>query len=272
MRKPLLQTSAIAILMAVLVLLGCQNRPAVPTVPPEPTDSVIVVVVTATSQPTLATTDTPPAQPSITPIPTLTPIGTAATVTTTIPTATRLAQASATRPPATVAGAPTQSAGATTVPTAAQATVAPTTAGAANFPAPVVFLPENGKAFRDGDTITFALASIGKLAADECYRFSITLAHPAGAPAVSDSWVGLCGDQGNPGDRLSFQIKPARFSGEANYGSFLTRANSEIPPAPQFDMRCSVAVVKILNASDPIHPKVQAISPESAAVQNTFFR
>lgn len=245
-------------IVCMTALLGCQQRPAVPTVALEPTEPVVVIVVTATSLPTLAPTNT--VAPTITPIPTLTSVVTQ-TVTATVR-ATTVAQA--TRPPATTTSAePTQAA---TAESASPTTVAPS-----SFPAPVVFAPE-GKAFRDGDTVAFEFASVGPLAADQCYRFDMTLGNPNGPGGVGDYWVGLCGDQSNAGDRLKFTLKPGRFRDEPNYGTLLVSADAVIPPTPQYTMQWHVSVVEMVDANDPIHPNVQALSPDSASLQNSFFR
>lgn len=246
------------IIVCLTVLLGCQQRPAVPTTAPQPTEPVVVVVVTATSQPTLAPTQTTEA--TITPLPSLT-VAVTDTVTATLR-ATSVAKA--TRPPATT-GAPKPTA-------AAQATNAPAvTAAPSNFPAPVAFAPE-GKAFRDGDTVKFEFSSVGQLTSDQCYRFDMTLGNPTGPGGVGDYWVGLCGNQSSPGDRLIFNLKAGRFRDSPNYGTLLISADSVIPPTPQYTMRWTVSVVKVVNGADPVHPQVQGLSPASAALENSFFR
>lgn len=242
-----------------LGMLGCQQRPAVPTVAIEPTEPVILIVVTATSQPTLAPTKT--AEPTITPMPTLT-AQTPITITAT-------PETQPTRAPTKLTIAPTveQSGVETAVPTAA-----PTEpAGANAFSAPQAISPE-GTGFRDGDTLKFTFTSVGPLAADQCYRVEMTLGNPTGPGGVGDYWVGLCGDQAAAGSALRFDVKPARFRNEPNYGTLLVSADSVIPPTPEYVMNWSVSVVKMLDDADPVHPQVQAISAASAALQNTFFR
>lgn len=245
------------LVLAVVALPGCQQRPLVPTIAPEPTEPVVVVVVTATSQPTLAPTRT--AEATITPLPTLTPIVTE-TVTATVR-ATAVGQA--TRPPATTAALQ---------PTAPPTEAAPPATNApSNFPAPAVFAPD-GTAFRDGDTVKFEFASVGPLASDQCYRLDMTLGNPSGPGGVGDYWVGLCGNTSNAGDRLVFNVKPGRFRDEPNYGTLLVSADSVIPPTPQYVMQWFVSVVRMKDATDPIHPQVEALSPNSASLQNSFFR
>jgi hypothetical protein len=239
----------------VLGLLGCQQRPAVPTLAIQPTEPVVVVVVTATSQPTLAPTKT--AEMTITPMPTLT-----AQVTETV-TATLI---TATPPPTRASVAPTVEQ-APTLPAAEPTTAsAPTT-----FPAPQGISPE-GVAFRDGDTLRFSFASVGPLATNQCYRIEMTLGNPNGPGGVGDYWVGLCGDQSAAGSVLRFDVKPARFRDEPNYGTLLVSADEVIPPTPDYVMNWSVSVVNLLDASDPVHPQVEPISAPSASLQNTFFR
>jgi hypothetical protein len=171
--------------------------------------------------------------------------------------------AQATRPIATTA--PVE-------PTAPATEAAPPTASApTSFPPPAVFAPE-GKAFRDGDTVKFEFASVGQLASDQCYRIDMTLGNPTGPGGVGDYWVGMCGNSSNPGDRLVFDLKPGRFRDEANYGTLLVSADSVIPPTPEYVMQWFVSVVRMVDASDPVHPTVEALSPNSASLQNIFFR
>lgn len=240
-------------------LLGCQSRPAVPTVALEPTAPVVVVVVTATSQPTLAPSATVAA--SITPLPPLTAVVTS-TVT---PTLSVTASRTATRAirPTTGPGA-TRPAPATNAPPA-------TSAPPSSFAAPQVIAPE-GKAFRDGDTLTFQFTAAGPLASDQCYRIDMILANPNGPGAVGDYWVGLCGNQAGAGAPLAFQVLPGRFRDRANYGTLVVSADSVIPPTPQYNMQWSVSVVKVTDATDSDHPKTVALSPASANLQDTFFR
>lgn len=249
-------------IVCITALWGCQPRPAVPTTAPEPTEPVVVIVVTATSQPTLAPTQT--SEATITPIPTLT-----TEVTTTITSTLRATVR------ATGAAVKPTSAKATTVaqqPTAsAQATEPPTSPVPSNFTAPMGFAPED-KAFRDGDAVKFEFSSVGPLAQDQCYRFDMTLGNPTGPGGVGDYWIALCGNQSNSGDRLAFNLKPGRFRDEPNYGTLLVSADSVIPPTPQYTMQWFVSVVRVLDASDPVHPKVEALSPTSAPLQNSFFR
>lgn len=246
----------LALGLLVLGLLGCQQRPAVPTLAFQPTEPVVVVVVTATSQPMLAPTQT--AESTITPMPTLTPEVTA-TLTVTVATATKTAPTKAVVAP--TAKQPTT-----------QPTAEPTTASApTTFGAPQSISPE-GIAFRDGDTLKFEFASAGPLMSDQCYRVEMTLGNPNGPGGVGDYWVGLCGDQSAAGSALRFDVKPARFRDEPNYGTILVAADSVIPPTPEYIMNWHVSVVKMLDASDPVHPQVEPISVASASLQNTFFR
>lgn len=253
------------LLVSVVALPGCQQRPAVPTIAFEPTDPVVVIVVTATSQPTIMPTVTSVASAAtITPIQVLTSVITVTATTTTTTTTAPTRAPQATRPPATV-GVQDQP---TPEPTAE---VPPTVPVPTNFAAPAAFLPE-GTSFRDGDTVKFEFASVGPLAADQCYRVDMTLGNPTGPGGVGDYWVGLCGNQSNAGDRLIFQVKPGRFRDEANYGTLLISADEVIPPTPEYVMRWFVTVVQMTDATDPIHPTVQPLSPASISLQNTFFR
>lgn len=245
-----------------IISLGCQQRPAVPTVPLEPTESVIVVVVTATSQPTLAPSSTPEA--TITPLPTFTPVQ----LTTITATVHAITVAPTARPPATVGTQATQE------PTQEPATTTPqATALPSSFSAPMVFSPVD-KAFRNGDTVKVEFGSVGPLAPDQCYRIEMTLGNPTGPGGVGDYWVptNLCGDQSSAGSRLIFELKPGRFRDEPNYGALLVSADEIVPPTPQYVMQLIVSVVRLVDTADPIHPNVEALSPASAGLQNSFFR
>lgn len=243
-------------LLSVVALFGCQQRPtAVPTLAIAPTEPVVLVVVTATSQPTLAPTSTTEA--TITPIPTLTPQITA-TLTATVET-------KATAAPTQAAVAPTADQ------TQSVPTVEPTAPPPTNFGAPQAISPQ-GTAFRDGDTIKATFTSVGPLAPDQCYRVDVTLGNPTGPGGVGDYWVGMCGNQANAGDTLRFDIKPGRFRDEPNYGTLLVSADSVIPPTPEYVMNWYVTVVRMMDASDPVHPNVEALSAPSVPLQNTFFR
>lgn len=243
-------------IIGTIVLSGCIQRPAVPTVPAEPTEPVVVIVVTATSQPTLVPSST--AEPTITPLPTFTPIETK-TVTATVRAATVV---QATRPPATAAAVqPTQP------PTAS---APPATAPPASFAAPMVFAP-TGKAFRDGDTVTLQFASVGPLESNQCYRFDMTLINP-GIGQVGDWWVGLCGDQSNAGDPLKFEVFNRKQFAAPNYGSLLDKAEAQISGIPMYEMQSTVTVVHKLTDDGSYKPSVEALSPASASLQNSFFR
>lgn len=247
--------------LCVVGLIGCDQRPAVPTIAPEPTQPVVVIVVTATSQPTLVPTKT--TEPTITPIPTLTPI-VSLPVTATV---TATPAAFPTRPPATAA--PVQ-------PTAEQPTASAPSATAApsSFPAPVLVAPV-GKDFREGDTLKYEFTSVGPLASDQCYRLDMTLGNPTGPGGVGDWWVVLCGDQSAAGTPLAFDLKPGRFRDEPNYGSLLLSADdpANMPPTPRYVMRVFMSVVRIIDGTtDPIHPTVEALSPNSAGLESAFIK
>lgn len=246
-------------ILCLVALLGCNQRPAVPTVPLEPTEPVIVIVVTATSQPTLAPSSTPEA--TITALPTFTPV----VLTTVSATARPVTVAPATRPPRTAAVQPTQK------PTQEPTSSAPQpTAPPSNFPAPAVFAPE-GKNFHEGETVKFEFASVGPLASNQCYRFDMYLINP-GVGQVGDWWVGLCGDQSNLGDRLTFQIFNRRQFAAPNYGSLLDTAESTISVAERYEMRWTVTVVQLVkeNPADATKPEVAPLGPPNSALQNTF--
>jgi hypothetical protein len=261
MKRSWLSGLFILSLAGAVLLIGCDQRPVVPTVAVEPTQPVIVVVVTATSQPTLAPSSTP--EPTITPIPTLTPAA-PITVTATIaaPTA-----SIATAPPVTaVSVQPTVAQVATTE-------AAPTTGAPASFAAPNAIGPVD-LFIRPGDVVKFTYTAAGPLAADQCYRFIMYLAFPGDTNSVNDYWVPqvLCGNQANAGDVITYDLKPARFRDEPNYGGLIEIAEAGIPPSPQYDMWWTVDVVRLIDSGDPIHPNVEAISPASAPLRNTFSR
>jgi hypothetical protein len=248
-------------LLSALLLIGCDQRPVVPTVAIEPTQPVVVVVVTATSQPTLAPTST--SEPTITPLPTFSPQA-PITVTATIAVPT---VSVATAPPVTpVSVQPTVQ----QIPTAETPSA---TAVPANFAAPNAVAPA-GIFIAPSDTVLFKFTSVGPLAPDQCYRFTMTLSYPGDPNFVSDYWVPqvLCGNQATAGQELEFILKQARFRDEPNFGGLLNNAETQVPPSDRYDMRWWVDVVRIVDATDQIHPTVEALSPASAQLSNTFSR
>jgi hypothetical protein len=102
----------------------------------------------------------------------------------------------------------------------------------------------------------------------------MTLSYPGDPNSVNDYWVpaSLCGNQAAVGQGLQFILKQARFRDEPNFGGLLNTAETLIPPSDRYDMRWWVDVVRMIDASDPIHPTVEPISPPSAPLQNTFSR
>lgn len=257
--------------IVILGLFGCQQRPAVPTTAVEPTEAVVIVVVTATSQPTLAPTATSDVQPTITPLRVLTNTVAATSVVTAVrvtatPVSTRVAATNSPRP-ATAVAPPT----AAVVPaTAAPTAVAPPTALPAAFAAPSGIAPE-GVNFRDGDSLKLQFSSVGPLAGDQCYKLDLFLDN-VGFGSAGDNWVGLCGDQSAPGSRLTFTVLPGRFRNDPNYGTVLNVAES-YGPAERLNMRWTVTVVHNSGlSSDGVHYNVEPLSPSSATLQNTFIR
>jgi hypothetical protein len=246
----------LALIVSLIGLLGCQERPDVPTPEPEPTEAVVVIVVTATSQPTLEPTDTP--EPSITPIPTLTPIATL-TVTSTVP-------ATAAPRPTTAAATSVPAPNSVEVPTqpAPEATQPPS-----SFPAPLALAP-SGLNVTPGQSIPFQFTSVGPLGPDQCYRIDMVLTHPAGSGPVDDYWLDLCGDSSAAGTPLTIAV--GRFTDANNYVTVLANAEAILDPTPFYTMGWSVMVVRIIDASDPIHPTTESLSPASASLENTFSR
>lgn len=249
----------VLLVLSASLLFGCQQRPAVPTTAPEATEPVVVVVVTATSQPTLAPSTTPEA--TITPIPTLTLVVTQ-TVTATVRAGTPVA--AATKPAATKAAVQ---------PTAAEqptTSAPPTTSPPTSFQAPQPSLPE-GKTFREGDTISFQFSSVGPLGPNQCYRIDMKLVNP-GVGEVGDWWVGDCGDQTAAGGQVTFKVYNRKQTPLPNYGSLIDNADAQISNTAEYQMFWTVTVVSKVDDVDPIHPKVQALSPASAALENKFSR
>lgn len=268
----------IVLFLGVTLLLGCISRPAVPTIPPQPTDSVVIVVVTATSQPTLEATDTP--EPSITPIPTLTPIQ-SATLTRTIQTATPL-------PPPTRAATTVRTTAATAVPATAAPAITPTSraliGGATTVPAtpqttgvkyaaPVALRPSKDQRDRvnSGSDIEFRFESVGPLGSDECYLVHIDMINPnatsggiAGDDFVSPD-VSLCGDQSGQGAPLKLTIFRPTFRNRPNYGSIV--AVETIAPTDVLTVRWYIRVVKYdASQADPVH-NTTPLSPKSPTLE-----
>lgn len=273
MIRPLTISTFAVLTLGLTLLLGCaqQTKPT-PTLVPEPTDNVVVVVVTATSQPTIATTPTSTVEPTITPLATLTPIGGAPLTPTVKATAapTKVATKVATK--AVAVAAPTVKATEAvtgTTPSAGAPTAgAPIGQPAVTFGAPILIGPE-GKTFHDGDSIKFQFQSSGSLQGDQCYKVDVIIDNP-GHGQAGDNWVVHCGDQTAPTAPVSFILQNGKFQNAPNYGTILPVA-SGLGQTDNLILRWFVTVVKNNGQSpDGVHFNTTPLSPPSQTMESNF--
>lgn len=275
MIRPLTTTTFIVLLIGLIGLFGCaqQTKPT-PTLVPEPTDNVVVVVVTATSQPTIAATVANTVEPTITPLATLTPIGGAA-VTPTVK-ATAVATKAATKAVTVAAPTPVKATEVVSGTTPAAGTPAagaptagaPTGQPAVTFGAPILLGPE-GKSFHDGDSIKFQFQSSGSLLGDQCYKVDVIIDNP-GHGQAGDSWVVHCGDQTAPGAPVSFILQNGKFQNAPNYGTILPVA-SGLGQTDNLILRWVVTVVQNSGQSpDGVHFNTTPLSPPSQPMEDNF--
>jgi hypothetical protein len=247
-------------LTAVLLFAnGCAKQPQA-TPEATPTENVVVVVVTATTQPTFAPTET--GEPTITPLATFTPLGlNSPTVTT---------RASATVAPAKTA-ANTPRAARTNSPVSTNA--APTAAPLQNrYTAPAALSPTGGDSVRDGSDIQFYFAAVGPLGANECYLLHVEMINPnakSGGVAGDEFLDGShCGDPSAPGIRLKYVVFRTKYTNAPNYGTMESQALAAAP-TDLLKIRWYVRVVRN-SGSDGVHHNVTFLSPPSAILECDF--
>lgn len=248
-----------------LMAMGCARQPQT-TPEATPTENVVVVVITATTQPTFAPTPTETGEPTITPLATFTPLGLNS------PTATPRATATRTpaRPPATES-TPRASKSATAAPPAARPTALPQQN---KYPAPAALSPTEGDSFRDGSDIQFYFGSNGPLAPNECYLLHVEMVNPnatSGGIAGDDFFDGAhCGDQSAPGTRLKYVLFRSKFSNAPNYGTIEAQSLA----AGQTDLLKVRWYVRIVQdnglSSDGVHHNTAPLSPPSATLECDF--
>ncbi len=247
-----------------LFAIGCAKQPQA-TTEPTPTENVVVVVLTATTQPTLAPAPTETGEPTITPLATFTPLGLNSPTATPRPTATAApAKTSAT------ANTPRAVKSATTAPPAAR----PTAIASQNkFPAPTAISPTEGDSFRDGSDIQFYFGAVGPLGPNECYLFYVEMMNPNATSGgiAGDEFLdnAHCGDQSVPGARLKYVLFRSKYTNAPNYGTIEAQAVA----AAQTDLlkvRWFVRVVQN-SGSDGVHHNVTFLSPPSATLECDFY-
>ncbi len=230
------------VLIAVFVV-GCGSAPT-PTPAPTQPPLVITVVITPTPLPPTAT----PAQPTLTPIPTV-PV--TSTVPTTVP---------ATKPPVVATKPPV-------VRTPTKPAVAPTaTALPLKFAAPGLIEPlwqppwnevQKDEVKFPGSAMVFKWRAAGGLGGDECYLLSVTSETiNANLPPRSDSFLAHCGDQTRNDYPVTFILfQPGK--GSPNYSSMMMDAS-------EMWVSWTITVVKNLGqCADQYHCKFAPLSPAS---------
>ncbi len=206
MSKTLTVAVLLAGLCAALLTAGCSSGQPSPTPAPTVTESVLFVVVTATSQPVLEATQV--LEPTITPLATFTPAGYMSPTATTAATAT----VRKTTAPAVVTSESTPRPIATARPKATNPPPGPSL-----YPAPEIVGPGAGTIINDGNAIQLQFRSVGPLPSDACYYVTVTFTNPNANPGSAwNPWAFNCGDQSPPGTKLTMNV--TRFPGDAyNY-------------------------------------------------------
>ncbi len=255
----------VGLLIVALLAFGCQTQS--PAAPAEtPTENIVYVVVTATSQPTFAATET--LEPTITPLATFTPIATLGAKPAT-PTATR--KPAVTAAPSTPRPQPTA---APTGETVAQVP-SPTAIAAQNkYPAPVAIKPTAGDSYRDNSDIQMFFRSVGPLGTNECYALYLEMTNPvAVSGGVSGDWFfdgDHCGDQSPVGAQLVFTVYRGKFTNKPNYGTILA-GSEQAAPTDLLKARWRVWVVQDQGLGDDgVHHKTVRLSPDSATLEFDF--
>lgn len=178
--------------------------------------------------------------------------------------------------PTVTVNAPTQGVPTvTTVPTVAvPATARPQSQAQARVRAPELLSPKAPTLFKDGNDIKFTYASIGKLAANQCYQLHVEMAVP-GLPKGNrgDDFVDVdnCGDTGPAGKDLSFVLYRGKFTNSPNYGTMLAQTLALAPEAKRLKLTWQVRVVQNNGrAADGVHYNTAPLSPYSPVVELEF--
>lgn len=238
---------SLAGLATAVLAIGCQSQPK-PTLEPTPTENVVVVVITATTEATLPATDTPEA--TITPIATFTPISLETPTWTPRPTLAPVKSPAAVNTPRPAR---------TLTPTVVAATA--TSAPANTYPAPQIIGPAGGSTYKDGNAITFQFLSVGQLAPNVCYRVNVDMLNPnATGGAIGDWWLLNCGD-GSAGAKLSLTL--TKFPGQFTYTTIRDEAQ-RLANTQVLTVRWSVLLVQDNGLGpDGAHHNVVPVGPSS---------
>jgi hypothetical protein len=260
MTRPFIVALSLGLTAVLLFANGCAKQPQA-TPEATPTENVVVVVVTATTQATFAATET--GEPTITPLATFTPLGLNS------PTATT--RASATVAPAKTA-ANTPRAARTNSPVVTNA--APTAAPFQNkYTAPAALSPTEGDSFRDGSDIQFYFAAVGPLGANECYLLHVDMINPnaTSGGVAGDEFLDSahCGDQSPSGTRLKYVVFRSKYTNAPNYGTIESQS-ARAAPTDLLKVRWYVRVVQN-SGSEGVHHNVSFLSPASAILECDFF-
>ncbi len=238
------------LLAAIVLIAGCSTNPK-PTPPPVAATSGTVVVVTTTPEsmagPSATTGSSANPAASSTPA-----LSTAVPIPTLLPTVTVAAGTTAPRVASTV------------------------TKPAYKFPAPVLLGPSRPTVFKDGNSIKFTYASVGRLAANQCYLFHVEMINPNVNPGNrGDDFLDKdhCGDQSVSGRPLSFTLNNGKFRNAPNYGTILPQARDLAPLAPKQVLRVTWYIRVVQNnglSSDNVHYQVIPLSAPSAVLDFDF--
>ncbi len=278
-----------------LLTLGCATQPRVTTPPQDtPTESVIVIVVTATPPPSIPATQTPTesGEPTITPIATLTPIGgggeepartdtpQATTVVLSVPTAIVIRATATLNPKATATRVASATATRTTAapPPTTSLPPPPAISSQNKYPAPEAIFPQ-AQSFNDGQDLKFQFRPVGPFATNECYLVHVDMVNQnlASNNVRGDDFLepntSHCGDQSNAGTTLSFVVFRSKFTSSPNYGTIRDQALALTPNDPPRTLGLNWYVRVVQNngpSGDGVHYKIVGLSPASAVLSNTF--
>lgn len=192
-----------------LLAAGCTSGKGSPTPAPTETESILFVVVTTTSQPTIEATQI--LEPTITPLATFTPVGldspTPTAQVTVTPAARKTTEAIT---PAAITPKPA----ATAKPAATNPPPPPVPS---QYSAPEIIGPAQGTLFNDGNAIPLQFRAVGPLPSDVCYEVYVQFINPNATPGnVGNLWSFNCGDQNASGAKLTLSV--TKFRGDTfNY-------------------------------------------------------
>jgi hypothetical protein len=238
------------LLVFLAAVVGCNSATRTPTLAPAPAPTTIPsAVLEPTETPTLESTETPILEP------TETPPSTPATGT----------------PEASATQASTQA------PTVRPVRAAsPTTGAQYKYQAPAPLGPSRPTMYKNGGDIPFTYASVGPLAANQCYLLHVEMVNPNFNPGNrGDDFLDKdhCGDLSATGKRLLFTLYRGSYRAAPNYGTILSEALALAPLSPSQLLKVTWYVRLVQNnglSADQVHYQVVPLSLPSAVLDFDF--